>query len=99
MGKAKQEIKINVPAAVQGGVYANNVVIGHTREEFVLDCLMITPFGAGAVTARIIMSPGHTKRLMQALQVNMKKYEQKFGKIEPAKPPEGKMGFQPPSTS
>ena len=40
------------------------------------------------VTARLITSPGHMKRMLKALQNNVKEYEKEFGKIEMAKEPE-----------
>jgi len=62
-----QEIKVNFPPNLQGGVYSNNMVVTHTKEEFILDFIMVAP-PAGAVTARVIVSPGHMKRILAALQ-------------------------------
>lgn len=62
------------------GRYANLVRVSHTREEFVLDFINMLP-PQGAVTARVITSPGHLKRLIQALATNLDLYEQKFGSI------------------
>ena len=69
-----QEIKVNFPPNLQGGVYSNNMVVTHTKEEFILDFLMVAP-PAGAVTARVIVSPGHMERSLTALQDNISKYE------------------------
>lgn len=94
---AQQEVKVSFPENLRGGVYSNNMVITHTREEFVLDFMMITP-PIGSVTARVIISPGHTKRMLSALKANLEKYESKFGKVtEAAEPPKPHMGFHPPS--
>jgi len=41
----------------------------------------------------MIVSPGHAKRIAAALAENIKKYEEKFGKIEGSEAPEGKIGF------
>ena len=68
----------------------------HTKEEFVLDFFLVSP-PTGVLTSRVIMSPGHSKRMVKALQENLGKYEEKFGKIEEAKTPEmpeGGMGFK-----
>ena len=81
-----QEVKINFPPELQGGVYSNNMVVSHTKEEFILDFLMIAP-PAGAVTSRVILSPGHLKRALHALQDNLAKYEEKYGPIQPAAEP------------
>ncbi len=87
-----KEIKINFPPDIQGGVYANNMVVTHTREEFILDFLMVVP-PAGTVTARVIVSPGHMKRILGALRDNVSKYETTFGPIQMAEEPKGKIGF------
>ena len=93
MANDKQEIKVNFPEKLQGGVYANNMIVTHNREEFVMDYLMVVP-PAGAVTARIIVSPGHMKRIVAALNENMQKYEQKFGTIVIAEEPKMDVGYK-----
>jgi hypothetical protein len=85
-----QEVKINFPPELQGGVYSNNMVVSHTKEEFILDFLMVAP-PAGAVTARVVVSPGHMKRILSALQDNISKYERNFGTIQIAEEPKGKI--------
>ncbi len=91
-GPQQKKIPIEFPAHLKGGVYANNMLVLHTREEFILDFLMVGP-NAGAVTARIIMSPGHTKRMIAALQENMRRYEQQHGSLTAAEEPRGHIGF------
>ena len=94
---AQREVKVSFPENLRGGVYSNNMVITHTKEEFILDFMMITP-PIGSVTARVIMSPGHSKRMLSALKSNLEKYESRFGKItEAAEPPKPQIGFHPPS--
>ena len=48
------------------------------------------------VQARIVLTPQHTKGLLQALETNIKKYEEKFGEIKtaPDKPGDKNFGFQ-----
>ena len=93
---AKKEVKITFPEAIRGGVYANSMFINHTKEEFIMDFIMITP-PVGSVTARVITSPGHAKRMLSALAENLKKYEARFGKIVAASElPRPSMGFHPP---
>ena len=92
MPNGTKEIKVQFPQQLQGGVYANNMIVAHTKEEFIMDFLLAAP-PSGAVTARIITSPGHIKRIISALQDNVRKYEQKFGKIAPAEEPKGTIGF------
>jgi len=91
-GPGSKEIKITFPEAVQGGAYANNMVVAHTKEEFILDFLMVAP-PAGIVTARVIVSPGHMKRILEALRDNVSKYESSFGAIQKAEEPKGRIGF------
>lgn len=68
------------------GRYANLVRITHTREEFILDFINMVP-PQGAVTARVITSPGHLKRLITALAGNLERYEERFGPIAAAPEP------------
>ncbi len=88
----QREIKIKFTDDVLRGVYANLMQITHTREEFVLDFANVFPPG-GIITSRVIVSPGHLKRIVKALSENMKKYEGKFGPVEEAKGP-GEIGFK-----
>jgi hypothetical protein len=91
-GPGTKEITINFPPQLQGGVYANNMVITHTKEEFILDFMMVAP-PTGTVTARVILSPGHIKRVLEALRENISKYENTFGTIQIAEEPKGKIGL------
>jgi hypothetical protein len=91
-GQEPKEIKVNFPPELQGGVYSNNMFVTHTKEEFILDFLMVAP-PAGAVTARVIVSPGHMKRILEALRDNITKYEKNFGIIQVAEEPKAKIGF------
>ena len=86
------EIQISFPEHLRGGVYSNNMIVAHTKEEFFLDFLMVAP-PTGTVTARVILSPGHVKRVVGALQENLAKYEASFGQIRAAEPPQGKIGI------
>jgi len=91
----QKEIKIKIGDNELKGAYANLMRVMHTKEEFVLDFgNVISPTEGGIVTARVITSPGHLKRIIKALEENLKNYEEKFGKIEEAKEPETKLGFQ-----
>ena len=52
----------------------------HSREEFILDFFNLFP-PKGILSARIITSPGHLKRIMKGLQKTLDNYEKKFGPI------------------
>jgi len=87
-----KEIQVRINEAEMKGVYANFMRVFHTKEEFILDFGNILPDG-GVITARIITSPGHLKRIVSALKENLEKYEQNFGKIEEADAPKEDFGF------
>jgi hypothetical protein len=77
------QIQIDLDETTAQGAYSNLVLINHNENEFVLDFAYIQPAAPRArVRARIISSPRHTKRLLRALEVNLKRYEERFGKID-----------------
>ena len=78
-----QPIQIDLDEATAQGAYCNLVLINHTDSEFILDFAFLQPAGPRArVRARIVSSPRHTKRLLRALETNLQRYEERFGKIE-----------------
>ena len=93
MQDKRNEIRVEFPKDLVGGAYANNMAVSHTREEFIMDFLMITP-PSGTVTGRIIVSPGHIKRIVKALEDNISRYEEKFGIIQTAEEPMGDITLQ-----
>ena len=81
------QIQIDVDDATAQGAYSNLVLINHNENEFVLDFAYIQPAAPRArVRARIISSPRHTKRLLRALEHNVRRYEERFGRIEEPEP-------------
>lgn len=88
-----QEIKIKVSDDDIKGRYANIMYIAHSKEEFVMDFLNAFP-PQGILVSRVITSPGHMKRILKALDENIKQYEDKFGKIEEAEEPKKGFGFK-----
>lgn len=96
--EAPKGIPVNFPDSLKGGVYSNVMMVTHTKEEFVLDFMMVMP-PAGSVTARVVISPGHMKRMISVLTENISKYEKNFGRLTAAEePPKPTIGFHPPST-
>lgn len=85
------QIQIDIDDAVAQGAYSNLVLLNHNDNEFVLDFAYVQPTTPRArVRARIIFSPRHTKRLLRALEINLRRYEERFGRIEePEMPPAG----------
>jgi len=86
------EIQVTLPERLRGGSYSNNMMVTHTKEEFLLDFLLVAP-PSGTVVSRIILSPGHIKRVVTALQENIAKYEAMHGSIQAAEEPKGKIGI------
>ena len=72
------KLQVQIDDDVAQGVYANLVLLNHTENEFVLDFAFIQPAnGRAKVRARVISSPRHTKRLLNALQKNLERYEER----------------------
>ncbi|MBN1585545.1 DUF3467 domain-containing protein [Candidatus Uhrbacteria bacterium] len=86
-----QQIQLKADDQTLKGVYANLVQINRTKEEFVLDFINLFPPMA-TLNSRVIMSPGHIKRLAGVLVNLVKQHEDEHGAIEAAKQPEG-IGF------
>ncbi|MFA5070002.1 MAG: DUF3467 domain-containing protein [Patescibacteria group bacterium] len=86
MNGQQQQVNIKASDEVIKGVYANNMMVAHSKEEFVMDFIHLFP-PQGLLVSRVITSPGHMKRILAALADNLKKYEEKFGKIETAEAP------------
>ncbi|OGP55410.1 MAG: hypothetical protein A2Y65_02490 [Deltaproteobacteria bacterium RBG_13_52_11] len=84
--KKVQELGIKITDEILRGVYANNMVVAHTKEEFFVDFINVIP-PQGIVTARVIISPGHMKRIIKALSENVSRYEATFGEISEAPEP------------
>jgi len=77
------KLQIQIDEDIAQGTYSNLVLINHTENEFVLDFAFIQPTnGRAKVRSRVISSPRHTKRLVQALQKNLDRYEERFGTID-----------------
>ena len=88
--KPKQELKIadNIP----GAEYSNMMQIRHNKDEFQMIFMNVMP-PSGRVVAKIMTTPGHMKRILMAMQENLKKHEDQFGAINEAEAPKG-LGFE-----
>ena len=85
--------QIQIKDGFAGGEYANAMQVGHNKEEFLLTFLNILP-PTGRVVGKIIASPGHLKRIIRAMEENLKRYEAAFGKVEEAESPREEIGFK-----
>ena len=78
-----QQLQIELKPEVAEGTYSNLAILTHSSSEFVADFIQMMPgMQKAQVRSRIIMAPEHAKRLLLALQDNVKKYEQQFGTIK-----------------
>ena len=82
--KAKENnINIELDESIAQGLYSNLVIVNHSPTEFVLDFINVMPGAPKAkVRSRIILTPDHTKKFINALGENLNKYEKSFGKIK-----------------
>ena len=75
-------LSIELNEEVAEGVYSNLVMIAHSPEEFILDFIRVMPGVPKArVKSRIVVTPGHAKRLLAALADNIQRYEAQYGEI------------------
>lgn len=78
----EQKIDIAVSDEVAEGIYSNLAIITHSNSEFILDFVNILPgMSKGKVKSRIILTPQHAKRLLNALQDNVRRFESYHGEI------------------
>jgi len=83
---AQPELNVKITDDELKGRYSNLLRVTHTRDEFILDFINVVP-PQGIVTARIVTSPGHLKRIIRALSSNLAHYEQSHGTISEAPEP------------
>lgn len=76
------QLNIEISEEVAEGIYSNFAIITHSHAEFVVDFIKIVPGAPKAkVKSRIILTPQHAKRFMQALADNVEKFEANFGEV------------------
>jgi hypothetical protein len=96
--KEQQQINIELSEEMAQGVYSNLVAINHSPTEFVLDFIQMMPGVPKAkVQSRVILTPEHAKRLLQALGENVARYEQNFGNVQTHEPPQVPLNFGGPT--
>ena len=79
----ENNINIELDESIAQGLYSNLVIVNHSPTEFVLDFINVMPGAPKAkVRSRIILTPEHTKKFINALNENLNKYEKSFGKIK-----------------
>ena len=76
-----QQFQVSTGDEMSRGRYSNSMMASHSADEFMLDWLLNSPNGVHLVS-RIIVSPAHIKRIINALKENLDKYEKQFGCIK-----------------
>ena len=95
-----QQLQIDINQDIAKGVYSNFAIISHSHAEFIVDLASTLPGTPKAqVVSRVILAPEHAKRLAMALQENIMRYEQEFGKIQVAQPQAQALTQMPPGTA
>ncbi len=94
--KNPQSINIELGEKEAEGIYTNLALISHSPSEFIIDFARVLPgVPKSRVYARVVMTPHHARLLANALEANLKKFEEQFGRIHmPGDPSQGKgIGF------
>ena len=90
------QINIELDETVAEGIYSNLAIINHSNTEFVVDFVAIMPGVPKAkVKSRIILTPQHAKRLVQALADNIHRFESVHGEIKEGDQPQIPLNFGP----
>lgn len=77
-----QQVDFNLTEETAQGIYANLVAISHSDSEFIFDFIAMLPgLPKGTVRSRIILTPKNAKRLLHALNQNIRAYEGTHGKL------------------
>ena len=85
--KNEQQLNIELNEEVAEGIYSNLAIITHSHSEFIVDFVKIMPgIPKAKVKSRIILTPQHAKRLLNALKDNISKFEDNFGAIDDNNP-------------
>ncbi len=80
--KKSQKLEIELSKEEASGTYSNLVMITHSSSEFIFDFVSVMPGVPKAkVQKRMVLAPEHAKRLANALNDNIKRYEEANGTI------------------
>jgi len=76
---SEEDINVEVGTEDAEGTYANSVMIRSSSEEFILDFIRMVPGVKDArLKSRIIVTPQHAKRLLNALEANLESVDQTY---------------------
>lgn len=86
----KKQIQLELKPEIAKGSYSNLAIISHSQSEFIIDFATVLPgLAKPEISNRIVMTPEHAKRLLNALADNINKFENQFGKIGNGTEPKG----------
>jgi ribonuclease BN (tRNA processing enzyme) len=93
-----QQLNIEISEEVSEGTYSNLVIITHSHAEFIVDFVNVMPgTPKSKVKSRIILTPQHAKRFLNALDDNIKRFEEAHGKIKDQESVEFPLNFGGPT--
>lgn len=94
----ENQLNIELSEEIAEGIFSNLAIITHSNTEFVVDFIRVMPgLPKAKVKSRIILTPEHAKRLMEALSDNVARFEAVNGKIKTQDDPPFPMGFGGPT--
>jgi len=97
--KNTNQLNIELSEEVADGIYSNLAIITHSNAEFIIDFVRVLPGVPKAkVKSRIVLTPQHAKRLLRALNENVKKFEGLHGDIKDIEVQGMPMHFGGPTT-
>jgi len=86
----ENQLNIELSEEIAEGIYSNLAIITHSSSEFVIDFIRVMPGVPKAkVKSRIVLTPEHARRLLNALEDNMEKFETANGRIKIQNGPTG----------
>ncbi len=86
----EHQLSIELSEDIAEGTYSNLAIITHSTSEFVIDFIRVVPGVPKAkVKSRIILTPEHAKRLVEALEENIRNFEAANGIVKTQQGPTG----------
>ena len=83
----KGQLNIELSDEIADGIYSNLAIITHSNAEFIVDFIRVMPGTPKAkVKSRVVLTPLHAKRLLNALSENVSKFEAANGIIKDSDP-------------
>lgn len=80
--KPARQLKLEIPADLKP-TYANAAMVNQTFSEIIVDLIQVLPNDQRArVQQRVVLTPTNAKLILQALQQNLARYEEKHGEIK-----------------